>query len=491
MKLLSLLLVVALVSVSFADEDVDESDVLVLNNDNFDSEIAKNPLILVEFYAPWCGHCKRLKPEYAKAATELKQFNIPIAKVDADAESNKALASKYGVRGFPTIKLFRDGKAVSDYQGDRSVNAIVSFMKKQNLPAISTLDSVEAVEKFAAEDKVVIVGFFDDKESSHYKTYAKTAEKLRDSFLFGEVIGNADVNQKFEVTKTPFVILFKQFDEKKNTLSGDAFHELEEFIAKSSVPLIDEIGPQNFKTYMDSGLPLGYIFVDPSVAGQFDDYVARIKPIAQETKGALNWVWIDWGKYAKHSERLGLSGTKVPAVAIEKITEGSHWAYDESAEISTEKVKEWVASFLSGTLPQTVKSEEIPANNDGPVKIVVAKNFDTIVDRKKDVLLEFYAPWCGHCKKLAPVYEELGTAFASIDSVVIAKMDATANDVDPKYNVRGFPTLKFFPANSETIIDYEGDRSFEDMATFIKEHATNKFELDIPQKEKSGDKDEL
>ncbi len=64
------------------------------------------------------------------------------------------------------------------------------------------------------------------------------------------------------------------------------------------------------------------------------------------------------------------------------------------------------------------------------VQVVVGTNFERVVlDKSKDVLVEFYAPWCGHCKQLAPVYEELGQTFSGVDSVVIAKVDMTANEV--------------------------------------------------------------
>lgn len=77
----------------------------------------------------------------------------------------------------------------------------------------------------------------------------------------------------------------------------------------------------------------------------------------------------------------------------------------------------------------------------------------------QDVLLEVYAPWCGHCKALAPVYEKLAKRFAKIDSVVIAKMDGTENE-HPSIEAQGYPTLLFFPAEKDAEpIPYDGGRT--------------------------------
>jgi len=140
--------------------------------------------------------------------------------------------------------------------------------------------------------------------------------------------------------------------------------------------------------------------------------------------------------------------------------------------ISKDPVLEWVTKFIAGDIKPTIKSEPIPTSNDGPVKILVADNFNEIVnDATKDVLVEFYAPWCGHCKKLAPIYDELGTSFKGSQNVVIAKIDATANDVSPKLAIRGFPTLKLFKAgDKEHPVDYNGDRSLSDLTSFLNQH---------------------
>jgi len=475
----SILLLVAALAIVFGQADFDESDVLVLNNDNFDETIKQHPLILVEFYAPWCGHCKHLAPEYAKAATALKGI-APLAKVDADEEQNRPLASRFGIRGFPTLKFFRHGTPV-DYQSERSAEAIIKYIKKQSSPSVRELKTVEDVNNFNNEERVAIVGFFDNTNSEEYTAFQTVAEELRENYIFGSVVGQSDVNKEFEVSSLPNVVLFKKFDEKKNVLDT-TWDALAAFVKKNSVPTIDEIGPHNYKSYSEAELPLAYLFVDLTVEGQLDQYLQVVTDLAKTSKGRLNWVYIDWAKYAKHSERLGLTGQTVPALAIEDMKSGTHYAFDETKSVAQDSVTAWINEFLAGTLAPTIKSEEIPADNSGPVKVIVGKTFDQIVnDPTKDVLVEFYAPWCGHCKALVPVFEEVGLAVAHVSSVVIAKIDATANDVTPTLGIRGFPTIKLFRANDKANpLDYEGDRSKEDFLSFLQDNVHLKYDSPAP-----------
>jgi protein disulfide-isomerase-like protein len=131
-----------------------------------------------------------------------------------------------------------------------------------------------------------------------------------------------------------------------------------------------------------------------------------------------------------------------------------------------------------------LKSEPAPTAEEAAASAVVTAVGSTVealaLDPTKDVLLEFYAPWCGHCKALSPVYEALATKLkgrAGYSNVVLAKLDATANDYAlDGVKVEGFPTLYFFPAAAKgekkgapTL--YTSNRDEESFETFLKANA--------------------
>lgn len=97
------------------------SDVHELKKDTFSDFVQENPLVLAEFFAPWCGHCKALAPEYEEAATTLKEKDIQLAKVDCTEEAD--LCKDYGVEGYPTLKVFRGPDNVQSYSGQRKAPA--------------------------------------------------------------------------------------------------------------------------------------------------------------------------------------------------------------------------------------------------------------------------------------------------------------------------------------------------------------------------------
>merc|ERR1711990_916094 len=129
--------------------------------------------------------------------------------------------------------------------------------------------------------------------------------------------------------------------------------------------------------------------------------------------------------------------------------------YKMTEEFSMETLKDFLTQLEAGNVEPWIKSEAVPDNSENDVKVAVAKNFDELVtNSEKDVLIEFYAPWCGHCKSLAPKYDELGEKMAE-ENVEIVKMDATANDVPAGFDVKGFPTI-FWVKKGDKPVSYNG-----------------------------------
>jgi len=130
--------------------------VMDLDESNFDSIVNGQKLALVEFYAPWCGHCKHLVPELKSLSSLISSDasianRVVIAKVNAD--KYKSLGARFGVKGFPTIKAFARGQSVdepTDYQGPRSANNFLDFIKAA-LDNDKTFGRVESMDVFVQE----------------------------------------------------------------------------------------------------------------------------------------------------------------------------------------------------------------------------------------------------------------------------------------------------------------------------------------------------
>jgi protein disulfide-isomerase A1 len=101
------------------------------------------------------------------------------------------------------------------------------------------------------------------------------------------------------------------------------------------------------------------------------------------------------------------------------------------------------------------------------------------------LVIVFNAAWCGHCKALAPVWEQLGESISS-EHVVIAKMDHTANDfADVQIDIQGYPTLALVTAKDNKVVMYEGDRSLKSFQAFLKQNASNGKDIKVEETEET------
>ncbi|XP_074123697.1 protein disulfide-isomerase A4 [Sminthopsis crassicaudata] len=457
---------------------------LVLTKDNFDEVVNDADIILVEFYAPWCGHCKKLAPEYEKAAKELNKRSppIPLAKVDAIEETD--LAKRFDVTGYPTLKIFRKGKAF-DYNGPREKYGIVDYMIEQSEPPSKEILAVKQVQEFLKDgNDVIIIGIFKSADDQAYQLYQETANNMREDYKFHHTFNN-EVAKFLKVSSGKLVVMqpekfHSKYEQKINVLDIKESTEgaaIRDHVVKHAVPLVGHRTTSNdAKRYAKRPLVVVYYTVDFS----FDYRVAtqywrnKILEVAKDFP-EYTFAIADEDDYSSEVKDLGLSDSG-EEINVAILAEGGKKYAMEPEEFDSDTLRDFVVAFKKGKLKAIVKSQPVPKNNKGPVTIVVGKTFESIVmDSKSDVLVEFYAPWCGHCKQLEPVYTELGKKYKHRKNLIIAKMDATANDVtNDHYKVEGFPTIYFAPrTDKNNPIKFENEkRDLEHLSAFIEDHST-------------------
>ena len=161
-----------------------------------------------------------------------------------------------------------------------------------------------------------------------------------------------------------------------------------------------------------------------------DSGLADFRTFAKDNRGDVLYTHstITTGLGARLAEFLGVTADMAPCVRIIKFNQGQLEKYQVGGT-SQEDLSAALKGFTEGTLSAYYKSEAIPETNTEAVKVVVGDSFEEMVLKSdKYVLFEAYAPWCGHCKKLEPIYKELAEKLADVEDLVIAKMDATANE---------------------------------------------------------------
>ncbi|QCD88198.1 protein disulfide-isomerase A1 [Vigna unguiculata] len=465
---------------AFKEPAIDDKDVVVLKERNFTTVIENNRFVLVEFYAPWCGHCQALAPEYAAAATELKPDGVVLAKVDATIENE--LAHEYDVQGFPTVFFFVDG-VHKPYTGQRTKDGIVTWIKKKIGPGVSNITTLDEAERILTAESKVVLGFLNSLVGAESDELA-AASKLEDGVNFYQTVV-PEVAKLFHIdasVKRPALILLKKEEEKLNHFDGKFVKsEIAEFVSSNKLPLVTTFTRESAPTIFESQIKKQLLLF--ATSNDTEKFLPVFKESAKLFKGKLIFVLVEMdneevGKPV--ADYFGITGNDPKVLGYTGNDDGRKFLLD--GDVTVDKITAFGNDFLEDKLKPFLKSDPVPESNDGDVKIVVGNNFDDIVlDESKDVLLEIYAPWCGHCQSLEPTYNKLAKHLRSIESIVIAKMDGTTNE-HPRAKADGFPTLLFYPAanKSSDPIPVDVDRTVVAFYKFLRKHASIPFQLQKP-----------
>lgn len=196
----------------------------MLTPDNFDGFIASQEYTIVEFFAPWCGHCKSLAPEWEAAAKKTRKLDPPtiLAKVDADA--HKDLASRYDITGYPTIKIFKGGKA-SEYEGPREAKGIVKYVKSElgitGAGSLTKLTAADEAERLTADTGYALIGHFREptKASAIFAIFSEVASELPSitkksmKAAYSASYGNDPIAAALGYKTVPAIVLYRPGEE--------------------------------------------------------------------------------------------------------------------------------------------------------------------------------------------------------------------------------------------------------------------------------------
>jgi len=468
-----------------------------LTQETFQDFIKANEHVLVKFTAPWCGHCKKIKPEFDDAAEALEAEGLKARLADVDATEQKELATEFDVTGYPTLKYFHEGKA-QDYGGGREKADFVSFLKGRELPVLGLIKDEEYDAKMKEPTSTNTVLGILKTGSARFKILRKIAEKMRDEkqtsfgFFYKELPADKDPKKD-----TKLDLVSKNRGETF-TFKGTKFVESQvfKFLVEESTGLIMKY--EHYEDNQDFLMNNGYengIFFAFQKKEDAKDFDADKEKLMKELEGVAKQFKTTKFIYAtveEAKEKDTHKDWKITNDSVMFTRKHSHQIFNYK-KTDLKDLKKYIEDVNARKVKPYYKSEPITSPEENGVTVLNGENFEEIaLDPKKDVFVEFYAPWCGHCKALAPKWEALAKMIKDkgLDKkVIIAKFDATAND--SRQETSGFPTLVLFPAvqrSFERKVSNGGDRETDKLYDFLVENAKHMEGIEAEEASKTEKK---
>ncbi|KAK2147007.1 hypothetical protein LSH36_574g01051 [Paralvinella palmiformis] len=476
-----------------------ENDVVHLTTETFDSFISSNPSVLVMFYAPWCGHCKKMKPEYEEAASILKQDKVEGMLAAVDATKEKDLGDKYNVKGFPTVKYFQNSEEAWDFN-ERTASKIVEFMKDPQEPPpppppepawqdiVSEVHHLtdDTFKPFLKKKKHTLVMFY-APWCGHCKKakpeFASAAEKLKDepkiAYAAVDCTTHTTTCGEHDVNGYP---TFKYFNYGKNSMKYTGGREEVDFLNFMK-------DPQNSLTSPPAATPSPAIFWSDAPGHEHLHHLSdqNFDIFVKAHRSVLVLFYASW---CGHCKALRPAYAEAGAILKEIGNEGVLATVDASQERSLSGKYEirngqfesdYNKGRKTGDLVAFMKSrlgEGQEKWSDTPSKVfhLTKETFSDFLSQRSNVLVMFYAPWCPHCKKAKPEYQAAAEVLSQdTNNKYLAAVDCTdTQDLCLQQDVSGYPTFKFY-RHGHAVVEYDGSRSKDDFIEYMKKQETDKI----------------
>ncbi|WMV34777.1 hypothetical protein MTR67_028162 [Solanum verrucosum] len=294
---------------------VESGKVLELDEYNFDAAISNFDYILVDFYAPWCGHCKRLAPQLDKAALILADLKQPIRIAKIDADKYKRVGSKYGIDGYPTLKIFMHG-VPTEYYGPRKADLLVRFLKKFVAPDVAILNSDSAISEFveaAGTSFPIFIGFgLNESAISHF------AVKYKKRAWFSVAKDFSDKTMEFyDFDKVPALVAHHPNYDEQSIFYGP-FEEkfVEDYIKQSLLPLTLPITEETLRLLKDDERKVILTILEDESDDRSKKLVKLLKAAASANRDFV-FVFVGFKQWQGFAESFEVSKkTKLPKMVV-------------------------------------------------------------------------------------------------------------------------------------------------------------------------------
>ncbi|KAH1090591.1 hypothetical protein J1N35_017848 [Gossypium stocksii] len=300
---------------SRANELKADGKVLELDESNFDSAISSFDYILVDFYAPWCGHCKRLSPQLDEAAPVLAGLSEPIVLAKVNADKFTRLANKHDIDGYPTLKFFMHGVPM-EYNGPRKADLLVQYLKKFVAPDVSILSSDSAINDFveAAGTFFPIYIGFGLNETVIFNLAVKYKKKAW--FSVAKDFSD-DAMVLYDFDKVPSLVALHPSYKQQSVFYGpfeDSF--LGDFVKQNLLPLVVPLNYETLKLLKDEERKIVLTILNDENEDQSQNLIRLLKAAASANPDLVfSYVGVEqWEDFADKFEAN--QKTKLPKMIV-------------------------------------------------------------------------------------------------------------------------------------------------------------------------------